>query len=902
MSTPFRWLAGRTGVCLLLSLALWGGKVRGDDAPADYFRGTPHNPLIQAMLDSVSTDSLSSYLHRLVGFHTRHTNSDTTSPDTGIGAARNWILGQFENFAAQTNGGLDADFFVFPATVCGEFNAFHKNVLATIRGNLTPARYFIASGHMDSRMEDNCNATAFAPGANDDGSGTVTSLELARIMSRFAGQFESTLILMCVTGEDQGLIGSSAYADWALANQLRIDGMITNDVVGGIVGCENPACPNGNFITDSTSVRHFSGGPATSSSRQLARYLKLKGEQYVTDVPWRVNLIPALDRPGRGGDHIPFFDNGYPAVRFTEAHENGDGTGNNGHQHNATDLVEFVNFNYLARVVKTNLAGLATLAMAPQTPPAPLVVEDLGTGTGVRLSWERANTEPDFAGYRIAWRHPDSLFYQEIIPVGDTTAYIVTGLSAEQPLYFCYSALDAAGNESVFSPEVLATPRVIPAVPQGLEATSTPTEVQLHWQPNAELDLSGYKIRRSDAAGNVEIFELGPGVTAFSDATLQPHVLYRYRVMATDSDGNESPASGEVFGQLATHDRGILVLDVSRDGPGNVQLPTDEAVDEYYLRLLEDFVVAGQWDLADSAAQLRPLSDADLGIYSTVVLHSDVRLRLRQVSEDTTALRKYLQNGGNLVLSGWQLLTSISGNGLAEKAFSPGEFVYDYLKVDSARSAATIDFRGATPAFGTIGYPPVAVDSAKYPIFGGNLNAMEAVLTLVGQPQTRPLYGYESATDPPSDLQGKIVAYRHHNDRYGVVVFIFPLYFMEEGAARAAITQSLRDLGEVTAISEPDAPPGTPTSLELAQNFPNPFNPATTIRYRLPQTGRVKLAIYNLLGQPVAILVDQKLPAGNYEVEWNGRDHTGAPVASGAYFYRLEMDHQVKIRKLVLVR
>ncbi|MFB3056020.1 MAG: M28 family peptidase, partial [Ignavibacteriaceae bacterium] len=226
-----------------------------------YYGGTPINPIVEAMINSVSTDSILINLQTLVSFNTRHTNSDTTSANFGIGAARNFILSKFQQFSNQTSGGVQPSFFVFPATVCGIFNSAHKNVLATIPGSDTPDRIFIASGHMDGRTNSNCDNTSFAPSANDDGSGTVVSIEMARVISQFADEIENTLILMTVTGEDQGLFGSTAYADWAFDNNLRIDGMITNDVVGNITGCVNPACPNGEFITDSTSVRHFSGGP-----------------------------------------------------------------------------------------------------------------------------------------------------------------------------------------------------------------------------------------------------------------------------------------------------------------------------------------------------------------------------------------------------------------------------------------------------------------------------------------------------------------------------------------------------------------------------------------------------------------------------------------------------------------
>ncbi|MFQ6676520.1 MAG: M28 family peptidase [Fidelibacterota bacterium] len=493
----------------------------------------PLNPLVEEMVAMVSEAELLANLEALVGFHTRHTSSDTASPDTGIGAARNFIFSKFQEYGQAGGGSLEASFFVFPATVCDIYNGAHKNVLATIPGTVTPGRIFIASGHMDDRTVDRCDYTSFAPGANDDGSGTVVSMELARILGQFTNAFESTLILMTVTGEDEGLFGSRAYADWALENDLDIDGMITNDVVGNIEGCVDPSCPGGeeDLIVDSTSVRHFSGGPSTSTSRQLARYMKLKGERYVTDVEWTVNLIPAIDRPRRGGDHMPFYDNGYPAVRFTEPHEFGDGTGLNGRQHNEMDLVEFMNMSYLARIVKTNIAGLATLAMAPDKPTG-LQAEDKQTGSEILLTWPRTNSEPDFAGYRVAYRvtYPEeSLFYDDILNVGNVNEFTLSGLRPNVPLYVSVSAYDTSGNESVFSDEVLATPTVV----EGISVTPT------YATPGVD-----------SVAVSAGVVSRTEGVSLLAEIELSDSTLLDSLVLFDDGEHGDGEAGDSLFANL----------------------------------------------------------------------------------------------------------------------------------------------------------------------------------------------------------------------------------------------------------------------------------------------------------------------------------------------------------------
>ncbi len=847
-----------------------------------YYRGTPANPMIQAMVDSVSTDSILSYIIRLVNFSPRNTVSDTVSPTTGIGATRRWVKSKFQQWSDATGGALQPAFFWFTATICGTTRE-HADVIATLPGTMPQAqnRHFIVSGHMDSRTFSVCDPVSTQPAANDDGTGVAASIEMARIFSHF--QFDATMIFMAVTGEEQGLFGSGAYAAWARQHNIRIDGMATNDIIGNIVAPDS--------TIDSTSVRMFSIGPSTSISRQLARYIKLKAEQYVPDMT--VNLIPAQDRPGRGGDHIPFNDEGYAAVRFTEPAERLE------HQHSDTDLLEHMYPPYAARVTKLNVAAFASMILAPETPQAPLQVSDVGNGTEVLLNWSSTNTEPDFAGYRIAWRFADSLFYQSIVPVGNVTQYTLSGLTPNRAIFISYSALDVDGNESIFSSEILVTPSNIPAVPQQFNATSTPTHVFLDWEPNIELDLDSYLITRTDPNNNSVTFTVDSATTEFMDNTAQPHTLYTYTVQAKDIDGNLSAPSPAVLGQLATHDAGILLVDDSKDGPGgNPLFPTDQQVDDYYDQILNNFTIARQWDVADSVNAGILMQDAHLGVYSTVIWHSDVRIPNNPISEDTVALRKYVENGGNLVMIGWQLMNSTSG----DVAFSPGDFIHDIFFVDSVQTNPQLDFQGASPQLA--GYPAVSVDSTKLPAsFGGNLLSMEAFTALAGGTDSEVMYHYNSSSTPPSLFDGEPVALRHIATDARVIVIGFPLYFMEQPSAQQVITRALLDLGEITGIGEPSA--GLESGkwqFELFHNYPNPFNPSTRITYQLPRSSEVELVIFDLLGQRVRTLVKGKQEPGTYKVQWDGRDDSGTTVASGIYLLRLSAGNFKQVQKMILLR
>ncbi|MFI5237717.1 MAG: M28 family peptidase, partial [Ignavibacteriales bacterium] len=809
----------------------------------------------------------------------------------------NYILRKFQEFETQSSGGIEPSFFVFSGNACGIPNNAHNNVLATVNGTFSPERFFIAIGHMDTRTIDNCDNTATANCANDDGSGTVTSMEMARVLSNYSQFIESSMIFMAVTGEEQSLMGSTVYANWALQNNMRIDGMITNDIVGGIEGCVDPSCPTGKFIVDSSSVRHFSGGTPLSTSRQLSRYMKLKAEQYVTDVDWKVNLIPFIDRPGRGGDHIPFFNNGYAAVRFTEAHEFGDGSGGNGHQHNGTDSIQYVNFNYITRIVKTNLAGLAILAMAPETPQSPLHANNVGNGTDLVLDWEKTNSEPDFGGYRIAVRYADSLFYDQIINVGNVNEFTITGLVPEAPIYISHSAIDTSGNESIFSSEILVLPSTIPGQPHGFNSTSTQTGIQLTWVANTELDLGGYKITRENPSVPTVQFDLDSTAVSFFDNTADPHILYNYSIQAVDIENNLSTPSGFVPGQLATHDSGILVLDVSKDGPGiSPLLPSDLQVDSYYHELLDNFNVALEWDVADSLEIDLRINDAVMAPFSTVIVHSDVRLPTNKISGDTTSLKEYIVNGGNILFSGWQLLESITDLPGSVNVFSPGDFVHDNLKIDTVRVADTDDFNGADPQVS--GYVSVTVDSVKLPNFGGDLISMEVFGFLESDPNTDLLYTYRSSDQPPSQFDGKPVGIFYNSTNNKIILIDFPLYYMIQSEAEQLITKALTDFGEVMGI-EDDGNENeiVPNDFKLHQNYPNPFNPVTTIKFDLPKAVNVSLKIYNTIGEQLAVLIDNELEAGSHQVEFDA-----SHLSSGIYFYEFRADEFIQTKKMILMK
>lgn len=424
-------------------------------APQDRI-ATQHAAVSQIVAD-ISAARIDGHIRKLVGFKTRHTMSDTTSDSAGIGAARRWIKAELEHCGA---GKLDVQFDSYVQPAGGRLSRDTEivNVVATLKGTQSPQRMYVVSGHYDSRASDVMDATSDAPGANDDASGTAAVIELACVMAQH--RFDATLVFMAVAAEEQGLFGATHYAQQAREKSLDVAGMFTNDIIGSSRADDGhvdnthvrlfaEGIPAVKEMTDPLRTLLATGGENDSRSRQLARHVKEMGERYVPG--FTVNIIQRRDRYLRGGDHIPFLERGYPALRFTEPNEDFD------HQHQDVrikdgrqfgDLPEFVDPQYTAQVTRVNAAALATLALAPAA-PANVRVRVAQLENDTQLVWD-ANTEPDLAGYRIVWRDTTSPVWQHSQWAGNVTEYRVRGVSKDN-VFFGVQAVDTDGNVSVAS-------------------------------------------------------------------------------------------------------------------------------------------------------------------------------------------------------------------------------------------------------------------------------------------------------------------------------------------------------------------------------------------------------------------------------------------------------------------
>ncbi|HVF30642.1 MAG TPA: M20/M25/M40 family metallo-hydrolase [Pyrinomonadaceae bacterium] len=417
---------------------------------------TKQDPEIAKMVKEVSARNIEASIRKLVSFGTRNTLSEQDSATRGIGAARDWIFAEFQRYSSECGNCLDVQkqSFLQPKANRIPEPTTLTNVFAVLRGTTSPQRIYVVSGHYDSMCTSPIDAKCDAPGANDDASGTAAVIELARVMSK--RKFDATIVFMAVPGEEQGLLGAAYYAQQALEKKMDIEAMFTNDIVGGVTTHKNS--PNRNRVRvfaegvpsneteQQANTRRSVGGENDSAPRQLARYIKEQSDRYLKN--FRVWMIYRRDRYGRGGDHIPFVERGFAAVRFTEADE--DYT----HQHQNVrteggvfygDTPEYVDFEYTANVTRVNLIALASLASAPAKPKNVGIVTTRLTND-TELKWD-ANTDADLAGYEIVWRDTTLPEWTDSIFVGNVNTFVMKSRSKDN-YFFGVRAVDKAGNKS----------------------------------------------------------------------------------------------------------------------------------------------------------------------------------------------------------------------------------------------------------------------------------------------------------------------------------------------------------------------------------------------------------------------------------------------------------------------
>lgn len=442
----------------------------------------PQHPdrVVQQLIQEIDEDRVEKIIAKLVSFGTRHTLSTQNSSTRGIGAARDWIYKEMQAFAEPSNGDMDIYFnsyiqgvedrITFPVNI--------TNVVAQINGTEDPNRVYVVTGHYDSRRIDVLDYEGDSPGADDDATGVAVVMEMARVCAKMKPK--ATMIFAAVAGEEQGLYGSANLAKTLKNAGYRVEGNWNNDIVG--TGKSQPFVPINDYTVrlfgasiyypnaSSASLGRTTaliGGWNDSPAQNLGRFIAEIAAGAARYVGMQVKLIYRPDRFLRGGDHQSFLTQGFPAVRFTEAVENF------AHQHQDVreqdgiqygDLIEFVDFDYTARVAKVNLASMWSAANAPATPTNVTISREEGFPAGSqdtppeiidndsKFSWNTGN-DPLVDGYELVWRPSGALQWTKVLSVGNTRS--VTVPLGKDDFQF---GVRAVGRDGKRSPAVFPLP------------------------------------------------------------------------------------------------------------------------------------------------------------------------------------------------------------------------------------------------------------------------------------------------------------------------------------------------------------------------------------------------------------------------------------------------------------
>ena len=413
---------------------------------------------IHDIVADVSAERIGQDIQTLVDFGTRHTLSETQSDTRGIGAARRWIHDEFERISVECGGCLEVIYV--SDTISGETRIPEPtevvSVLAIQRGTLDPDRYVMMAGDIDSRVSDPLDGASDSPGANDNASGVAGVIEAARVLSQ--REFAGSIIYAALSGEEQGLFGGQIVAAHALEQGWRIKAVLNNDMIGNIAGIDG--------VIDNTSarifsegtrpletpeearLRRFTGGEVDSPSRNLARFIDRVADQYIPNLD--TMMVYRLDRFRRGGHHRPFNEVGIPGVRIMETHEHYDrqhqDLRNEDGRHYG-DTIDYVDFDFAAKLTSLNAAALALMAGAPPFPSDVEIEGAVSPDTTLRWSAPDADAAANLAGYRIYWRYTDQPQWQYSRYVGNVTEYTLENVVIDN-FFFGVASVAEDGSES----------------------------------------------------------------------------------------------------------------------------------------------------------------------------------------------------------------------------------------------------------------------------------------------------------------------------------------------------------------------------------------------------------------------------------------------------------------------
>lgn len=805
-------------------------------------------PAVQNLLPLVSVDSLYAYVQHLESYQTRYA---LASNQLEIAT---WIAEKFHSYGI-TN------------TYLQEYQRAgitQYNVIATIPGYQSPEKYVIVSAHYDSQSL-NTDPLLWAPGADDNASGTAAMLEMARVMKLYGYQPRCTIRFIAISNEELNAWGSEEYCDYAHSQNHDIRVMVNMDMLGSNIP-----------VSNEFYISSFSGAP--SLHREAIAY----SEPYTY-------LDPVASPLNYGGDGGIFDQAGYHSLMFIERYLSP-------MWHTGQDTIDNLDFQYAQQILR---AALATTAIFANQPPVPnsLRIIDTGLGSSLQARWD-SSEDPEVENYAVFYGTDlDSLVLWQYTSATQCT---ISGLTEGQLYHIAVAAVNNSGYPGmrIYSGE---TPQSLPKAPQGLIDSPNTQSIRISWKANTELDVVSYSIyRKLGQSDNWScIGSVASPDTCFTDPNIMANQeYYFYQIYAIDNQGYISPPSEPLSSRLVSLNSGILIVDESKNfSSTNPFLPSDSAVDEFYNDLLQGYGPINFIDLEENDSILRL---ADIGIYSSVLWHGNDKSDYSYPHQIQQALRDYIYLGGQVLFSIYFPSHAFELNTIYPNSFIPGSFTYDVLGVCEVDYHSGARFKYATPTSDV--FPSLSVDNEKtISSLAGHIMGVEGFQTV--NPQES-IYLY--ASDYSSDinqgiLNGSCVGIMRTYGSGKLICLSFPLFNMLREDAEAFVDYVFSTVfEEPSVVTDPSAT--SVLNMRVTSNYPNPFRTQTTFTvHPKTYTTRLHVAIYNTRGQIVNTIYEG-LPTNPLQLTWDGRDSQGNDTGSGIYFIKASEGNVKVISRILRVK